>query len=111
MTGTYAGQFVMEVGIEGPRTADKLLEPWTLGLSELQRGKMTDRIPQSCSIFSNQLWESSLSHLSEPHQQESELPHISKTDKCACVEVGRVLGAGVLRQPRPRGPTRVLGPT
>jgi Mn2+/Fe2+ NRAMP family transporter len=52
MTGTYAGQFVMEVGIEGPKIADTLLEAWTLGLSELQKGKMTIRIPQRRSIFS-----------------------------------------------------------
>lgn len=82
MTGTYAGQFVMEVSTEGPRTADTLLEAWTLGLSELQRGKMTDRILQSCSIFSNQFWESSLSHSSFLPPARVRATPISKTDKC-----------------------------
>lgn len=85
----------MEVGIEGPRTADTLLEAWTLGLSELQRGKMTNRIPQSCSIFSNQLWESSLSLplvLSSTNKSQS-CPHFQdKTNSCGDF---RVLGAGV----------------
>lgn len=93
MTGTYAGQFVMEVGIEGPRTADTLLEAWTLGLSELQRGKMTDRIPQSCSIFSNQLWESSLSDSSFLPPTRVRATPISKTDKCMWGVGG--LGVGV----------------
>lgn len=74
-----------------------------MGFSEWQRGRDDRQNPPSCSIFSNQLWESSHSrNSSSAHQQGSELP-VSKTDKR-----GRGRGLG---QRRPNGPIRVLAPT